>query len=101
MKNSEKLLLLIVFILLNLGAVFIISKFFNLAYGLTAGAIICSFAIIDVAKRRKAKKMEKEYNKVQQEKRKNNEEQRRIAEKKRKEGIKRQQRRMHEHNRYR
>lgn len=100
MKNGEKLFLIIFFIFLNLGAIFIISKFFNIGYGLLAGGIVCSYAAIDISQRRKQKKIKNREKKAVEEKRLKNQQERDLANKKREEAVKRQ-RRMTEHNAYR
>ena len=99
MKNSDKLILLLFFVLLNLGAAFIISRFFQLSWAVIAVSMVVVLAIIDLPgmiRNRTIKKAQRKANeearKVHQEKMQKNKEAKELAEKKREEAVKRQRR---------
>ena len=99
MKNSDKLILLLFFVLLNLGAAFIISRFFQLSWAVIAASMVVVLAIIDLPgmiRNRKIKKAQRKANeearKVHEEKMQKNKEAKELAEKKREEAVKRQRR---------
>ena len=99
MKKSDKLILLLFFVLLNLGAAFIISRFFQLSWAVIAISMVVALAIIDLPgmiRNRKIKKAQRkaseEQRKVHDERMKKKQEDRELADKKREEAVKRQRR---------
>lgn len=99
MKKSDKLILLLFFVLLNLGAAFIISRFFQLSWAVIAVSMVVALAIIDLPgmiRNRKIKKAQRkaseEQRKVHDERMKKKQEDRELADKKREEAVKRQRR---------
>ena len=99
MKKSDKLILLLFFVLLNLGAAFIISRFFQLSWAVIAVSMVVALAIIDLpgmTRNRKIKKAQRkaseEQRKVHDERMKKKQEDRELADKKREEAVKRQRR---------
>ena len=99
MKKSDKLILLLFFVLLNLGAAFIISRFFQLSWAVIAISMVVALAIIDLPgmiRNRKIKKAQRkaseEQCKAHEERMKKKQEDRELADKKREEAVKRQRR---------
>lgn len=99
MKKSDKLILLLFFVLLNLGAAFIISRFFQLSWAVIAISMVVALAIIDLPgmiRNRKIKKAQRkaseEQRKAHEERMKKKQEDRELADKKREEAVKRQRR---------
>ena len=99
MKKSDKLILLLFFVLLNLGAAFIISRFFQLSWAVIAISMVVALAIIDLPgmiRDRKIKKAQRkaseEQRKAHDERMKKKQEDRELADKKREEAVKRQRR---------
>lgn len=99
MKKSDKLILLLFFVLLNLGAAFIISRFFQLSWAVIAVSMVVALAIIDLPamiRNRKIKKAQRkaseEQRKAHDERMKKKQEDRELADKKREEAVKRQRR---------
>jgi ABC-type multidrug transport system fused ATPase/permease subunit len=99
MKKSDKLILLLFFVLLNLGAAFIISRFFQLSWAVIAVSMVVALAIIDLPgmiRNRKIKKAQRkaseEQRKAHEERMKKKQEDRELADKKREEAVKRQRR---------
>lgn len=99
MKKSDKLILLLFFVLLNLGAAFIISRFFQLSWAVIAISMVVALAIIDLPgmiRNRKIKKAQRkaseEQCKAHDERMKKKQEDRELADKKREEAVKRQRR---------
>lgn len=99
MKKSDKLILLLFFVLLNLGAAFIISRFFQLSWAVIAVSMVVALAIIDLPgmiRNRKIKKAQRkaseEQRKAHGERMKKKQEDRELADKKREEAVKRQRR---------
>lgn len=99
MKKSDKLILLLFFVLLNLGAAFIISRFFQLSWAVIAISMVVALAIIDLPgmiRNRKIKKAQRkaseEQRKAHDERMKKKQEDRELADKKREEAVKRQRR---------
>ena len=64
MKKSEKLLALLLFLGLNLGALYLISTFFNVGYGILFTVFVVFFATIDLTKRIKNYKILKQQKKI-------------------------------------
>lgn len=99
MKKSDKLILLLFFVLLNLGAAFIISRFFQLSWAVIAISMVVALAIIDLPgmiRNRKIKKAQRkaseEQRKAHDERMKKKQEDRELADKKREEAVKHQRR---------
>lgn len=99
MKKSDKLILLLFFVLLNLGAAFIISRFFQLSWAVIAVSMVVALAIIDLPgmiRNRKIKKAQRkaseEQRKAHDERMKKKQEDRELVDKKREEAVKRQRR---------
>ena len=99
MKKSDKLILLLFFVLLNLGAAFIISRFFQLSWAVIAVSMVVALAIIDLPgmiRNRKIKKAQRkaseEQRKAHDERMKKKQEDRELADKKREEAVKHQRR---------
>lgn len=103
MKKSDKILVAILFLALNLGFLYFISTFFNVSYGVLTISFIGIVAAIDINKRIKnAKILKAERKKIEKEEQLKKEEQKKkieIKNRKKEEAIKKQ-RRMTEHNRY-
>lgn len=92
MKKSDKLILLLFFVLLNLGAAFIISRFFQLSWAVIAVSMVVALAIIDLPGMIRNRKIKKAQRKANEERMKKKQEDRELADKKREEAIKRQRR---------
>lgn len=60
-KNSDKIIIAILFLALNMGALYLISTFFNVGYGILFGVFVTFFAALDFSKRiRNAKILRKQ-----------------------------------------
>ena len=70
MKKSDKLILLLFFVLLNLGAAFIISRFFQLSWAVIAISMVVALAIIDLPGMIRNRKIKKAQRKASEEQRK-------------------------------
>lgn len=104
MKRSDKIILFLLFLGVNLIALYFISTFFNIGYGILTCLFTCVFASIDFVKRRQNVKILKaQREQIELEKKKREEEiqrQKIIKEEKKKKAIKKQQR-LREHSAYR
>lgn len=104
MKKSDKIILFFLFLGINLVALYFISTFFNIGYGILTCLFIGVFASIDYAKRRQNVKILKAQRKqMELDKKQRNEQIQRqnvIKEEKKKQAIKKQQR-LREHTAYR
>lgn len=97
MKGPSKLLLLIFFLLLNAGAILVISRFFEVSRAVLAISMVVVLAVIDLPGMIRNRKIKKAQRKANEERVKKNKEERDLANKKREEAITRQ-RRMTERN---
>lgn len=97
MKGPSKLLLLICFLLLNAGAILVISRFFEVSWAVLAISMVVVLAIIDLPGMIRNRKIKKAQRKANEERIKKNKEERDLANKKREEAVIRQ-RRMTERN---
>ena len=97
MKGPSKLLLLIFFLLLNVGAILVISRFFEVSWAVLAISMVVVLAVIDLPGMIRNRKIKKAQRKANEERVKKNKEERDLANKKREEAITRQ-RRMTERN---
>ena len=97
MKRPDKLLLILIFVLLNLGAAFVISRFFEVSWAVIAVCMILVLAIIDLPGMIRNRKIKKAQRKEMEARRKANKKERELHEQKREEAVKRQ-RRMTERN---
>lgn len=64
MKKSDKIFVAILFIVLNLGALYLISTFFNVGYGILFGVFVTFFAAIDFSKRMRNAKILRQQRKM-------------------------------------
>lgn len=92
MKKSDKLILILFFLLLNAGAILIISRFFEISWGILAATMVVVLAAIDLPKMLHNRKIKKANESKKKAKSKQLKEEKRIHEEKRQEAIKRQQR---------
>ena len=92
MKGPSKLLLLIFFLLLNAGAVLVISRFFEISCDVLAVTMVVVLAIIDLPGMIRNRKIKKAQRKEQEERSKKRQEEKELAEKKREEAVVRQRR---------
>ena len=92
MKGPSKLLLLIFFLLLNAGAVLVISRFFEISWAVLAVTMVVVLAIIDLPGMIRNRKIKKAQRKEQEERSKKRQEEKELEEKKREEAVVRQRR---------
>lgn len=97
MKGPGKILLLLCFLGLNIGAIMVISRFFEVSWAVLAVSMVVVLGIIDLPGMIRNRKVKKAQRKAQEERTKKNQENKELVEKKREEAIKRQ-RRMTERN---
>jgi len=106
MKNSDKILIALIFIALNLGALYLISTYFNVGYGVLFTGFVVLVASVDMGRRIQNYKILKQQRKLQKAneemKRKQNQNQRQIDALKKQEAVQRQNQRnrMREHYNY-
>ena len=97
MKRPDKLLLIVIFTLLNLCAAFVIARFFQVSWAVIAACMVVVLAIIDLPGMIRNRKIKKAQRKELETRRKANQKERELHEQKREEAVKRQ-RRMTERN---
>lgn len=97
MKRPDKLLLILIFVLLNLGAAFVISRFFEVSWAVIAVCMVIVLAIIDLPGMIRNRKIKKAQRKEMEARKKKNQQERTLHEQKREEAVRRQ-RRMTERN---
>ncbi len=97
MKRPDKLFLIVIFALLNLGAAFVISRFFEVSWAVIAVCMVVVLAILDLPGMIRNRKIKKAERKEMEARKKRNQEERALHEQKRAEAVKRQ-RRMTERN---
>ena len=106
MKNSDKILIALIFIALNLGALYLISTFFNVVYGILFTGFVVLVASVDMGRRIHNYKILRQQRKIQKMnddmRKKQNQNQRQIASQKKQEAVQRQNQRnrMREHYNY-
>ena len=103
MKKSDKIFLIIAFVLINLVAVWFVSQMFSIAAAVLAATLVVVFAAMDISIRMRNKKIEgvktAQVQKEKEEKQRMKDEERMRAQQKKEEAVKKQ--RMREHNAYR
>ena len=97
LKRPDKLFLLLIFVLLNLGAAFVISRFFEISWAVIAVCMVIVLAIIDLPGMIRNRKIKKAQRKEFEARKKKNQQERALHEQKREEAVRRQ-RRMTERN---
>ena len=65
MKNSDKILIALIFIALNLGALYLISTFFNVGYGILFTGFVALVASVDMGRRIHNYKILRQQRKIQ------------------------------------
>ena len=106
MKNSDKILIALIFIALNLGALYLISTFFNVGYGILFTGFVALVASVDMGRRIHNYKILRQQRKIQKMnedmRKKQNQNPRQIALQKKQEAVQRQNQRnrMREHYNY-